>query len=38
VLLNAVISDKGARFTTVDIKYYYLSTPLVDKHGNPASE
>lgn len=38
ILLNAVVSDKGARFATADIKDYYLGTPLVDKHGNPASE
>jgi hypothetical protein len=37
ILLNAVVSD-NARFATADIKDYYLGTPLVDKHGNPATE
>jgi hypothetical protein len=38
ILLNAVVSDKGAHFATADIKDYYLGTPLVDKQGSPASE
>jgi hypothetical protein len=38
IVLNAVVSDPGARVATADIKDYYLSTPLVDKHGNPATE
>ena len=32
ILLNAVVSDQNARFATVDIKDYYLGTPLLDKH------
>jgi hypothetical protein len=38
IMLNAVVSDEGARFATADIKDYYLGTPLLDKHGNPATE
>eukprot|EP00804_Cyclotella_cryptica_P019412 CCRYP_006613-RA/>CCRYP_006613-RA protein AED:0.27 eAED:0.27 QI:0/-1/0/1/-1/1/1/0/573 len=29
VLLNSVISTKGARFMTIDIKDFYLNTPIV---------
>jgi hypothetical protein len=29
VLLNSVISTKGARFITIDIKDFYLNTPMV---------
>jgi len=29
VLLNSVISTKGARFMTIDIKDFYLNTPVV---------
>jgi hypothetical protein len=29
VLLNSVISTKGARFMTIDIKDFYLNTPMV---------
>ena len=38
ILLNAVVSKKGAKFATADIKDYYLGTPLTDKHGRPAVE
>jgi hypothetical protein len=38
IVLNAVVSDQNARFATADIKDYYLGTPLLDKHGNPATE
>jgi hypothetical protein len=38
ILLNAVVSDQGARFATADIKDYYLGTPLLDKDGKPATE
>ncbi len=30
LLLNSVLSRKGARFSTIDIKYFYLSTPMSD--------
>ena len=30
ILLNSVISTEGGRFMTLDIKDYYLGTPLVD--------
>eukprot|EP00804_Cyclotella_cryptica_P000450 CCRYP_019933-RA/>CCRYP_019933-RA protein AED:0.03 eAED:0.04 QI:0/0/0/1/0.4/0.16/6/0/1642 len=29
ILLNSVISTKGARFMTIDIKGFYLNTPMV---------
>eukprot|EP00804_Cyclotella_cryptica_P006953 CCRYP_007095-RA/>CCRYP_007095-RA protein AED:0.38 eAED:0.31 QI:0/0/0/1/0/0/3/0/325 len=29
VLLNSVISTKGARFMTIDIRYFHLNTPMV---------
>eukprot|EP00804_Cyclotella_cryptica_P008878 CCRYP_013090-RA/>CCRYP_013090-RA protein AED:0.15 eAED:0.14 QI:0/0/0/1/1/1/3/0/882 len=29
ILLNSVISTKGARFMTIDIKDFYLNTPMV---------
>ena len=29
--MNKVISTEGARYVTMDIKYFYLSTPL-EKH------
>eukprot|EP00804_Cyclotella_cryptica_P008968 CCRYP_012064-RI/>CCRYP_012064-RI protein AED:0.45 eAED:0.45 QI:0/-1/0/1/-1/0/1/0/124 len=29
VLLNSVISTKGARFMTIDIRDFYLNTPMV---------
>ncbi len=29
VLLNSVISTNGARFMTIDIKDFYLNTPMV---------
>jgi hypothetical protein len=38
ILLNAVVSTKGAKFATADIKDYYLGTPLTDKYGRPAVE
>ena len=28
ILLNSVISTKGARFMTIDIKDFYLNTPM----------
>ena len=28
LLLNSVISAKGAKFMTIDIKYFYLNTPM----------
>ena len=28
MLLNSVISTKGAKFMTIDIKYFYLNTPM----------
>ncbi len=30
VLLNSVISRKGARFSTIDLKNFYLDTPMPD--------
>jgi hypothetical protein len=31
LLLNSVISTPGARFTTSDLKYFYLGTPMMRK-------
>ena len=28
LLLNSVIYAKGAKFMTIDIKYFYLNTPM----------
>jgi hypothetical protein len=30
LMLNSVISCKGARFSTIDIKNFYLDTPMVE--------
>ncbi len=30
LLLNSVLSRKGARFSTIDIKNFYLDTPMLD--------
>jgi hypothetical protein len=30
LLLNSVLSRKGARFSTIDIKNFYLDTPMPD--------
>jgi hypothetical protein len=30
VLLNSVLSRKGARFSTINLKYFYLDTPMPD--------
>ncbi len=30
LLLNSVISRKGARFSTIDLKNFYLDTPMPD--------
>ncbi len=30
LMLNSVISCKGARFSTINIKNFYLETPMVD--------
>ena len=30
VLLNSVLSRKGARFSTIDLKNFYLDTPMPD--------
>ena len=38
ILCNSIVSTEGGKFASADIKDYYLGTPLVDKHGNPAVE
>ena len=30
ILLNSVLSRKGARFSTIDLKNFYLDTPMKD--------
>jgi hypothetical protein len=30
LLLNSVLSCKGARFSTIDLKNFYLDTPMPD--------
>ena len=30
ILLNSVLSRKGARFSTIDLKTFYLGTPMKD--------
>ena len=30
ILLNSILSRKGARFSTIDLKNYYLDTPMKD--------
>ena len=30
ILLNSVLSRKGARFSTIDLKNFYLDTPMLD--------
>ena len=38
IVCNSVVSTPDGKFATADIKDYYLGTPLVDKHGDPAVE
>ncbi len=30
LMLNSVLSCKGARFSTIDLKQFYLDTPMID--------
>ncbi len=36
ILLNSVLSRKGTRFSTIDLIFFYLDTPMLDpviSHG-----